>query len=108
MQCAEGHTGRALSGHSTAEPEEKELQLLCVKMAIGTVSSRQRTRGRAVSKTKLKAKRQKEGLTQVEVAEKAHIAKKNYQRYESGERIPRVDTAILIAKALNSTVEELF
>lgn len=61
-----------------------------------------------MSKTKLRAKRQKEGLTQVEVAEKANINPLSYQRYESGERIPRVDTAKLIAKALNSTVEELF
>ena len=61
-----------------------------------------------MSKTKLKAKRQKEGLTQVEVAEKANINPLIYQRYESGERIPRVDTAKMIAKALNSTVDELF
>lgn len=32
----------------------------------------------------------------------------SYFRYESGERIPNVKTAICIAKALNSTVEELF
>ena len=67
-----------------------------------------RKRGRAVSKTKLRAKRQKEGLTQVEVAQQAKITVNCYQRYESGERIPRVDTAKMIAKALNSTVDELF
>lgn len=67
-----------------------------------------RRRGRAVSKTKLRAKRQKEGLTQVEVAKKANITTNCYQRYENGERIPRADTAKLIAKTLNSTVEELF
>lgn len=61
-----------------------------------------------MSKTKLKAKRQKEGLTQVEVAEKANTSIRSYKSYESGERIPRADTAKLIAKALNSTVEELF
>lgn len=68
----------------------------------------ERKRGRAVSKTKLKAKRQKEGLTQVEVAEKANTSIRAYKQYESGERIPRVDTAKLIAKALNSTVDDLF
>lgn len=57
---------------------------------------------------KLKITRQKQGLTQVEVAKKANITVTSYQRYESGERIPRADTAKLIAKALNSTVEELF
>lgn len=61
-----------------------------------------------MSKTKLKAKRQKEGLTQVEVAEKANTSIRSYKSYESGERAPRVDTAKLIAKALNSTVDELF
>lgn len=61
-----------------------------------------------MSKTKLKAERQKTGLTQVQVAGKANVTTRNYQRYESGERIPRADTAKLIAKALNSTVEELF
>ena len=61
-----------------------------------------------MSKTKLKAKRQKEGLTQVEVAEKANTSIRSYKYYESGEIIPRVDTAKLIAKALNSTVDELF
>lgn len=58
--------------------------------------------------TRLKTTRQQKGLTQVEVAKKANITVTSYQRYENGERIPRADTAKLIAKALNSTVEELF
>lgn len=58
--------------------------------------------------TKLKQQRQKEGLTQVEVAKAANITAISYQRYESGKRIPRADTLKLIAKALNSTVEDLF
>ncbi len=58
--------------------------------------------------TRLKTTRQQKGLTQVEVAKKANITVTSYQRYETGERIPRADTAKLIAKALNSTVEELF
>lgn len=57
---------------------------------------------------KLQSKRKKMGLTQVEVAEKARVSGRAYQQYESGERVPRADTAKLIAKALNSTVEELF
>lgn len=62
----------------------------------------------STQKTKLKIKRKKTGLTQVEVAGKARITVNCYQRYESGERMPRADIAKLIAKALNSTVEELF
>ena len=58
--------------------------------------------------TKLKTTRKKQGLTQIQVAEKANIATRQYQRYENGERMPKAKTAILIAKALNSTVEELF
>lgn len=58
--------------------------------------------------TKLKTTRQKQGLTQVQVAEKANITERQYQRYENGERMPKANTAILIAKTLNSTVEELF
>ena len=57
---------------------------------------------------KLKTTRQKQGLTQVQVAEKANITERQYQRYENGERMPKANTAILIAKTLNSTVEELF
>lgn len=59
--------------------------------------------------TKLKEAREKiPGLTQVEVARKAGISDRAYQNYEAGERIPRADVAKRIAKALNSTVEELF
>ncbi len=59
-------------------------------------------------KTKLKERREKTGLTQEQVAKKADISLRAYKMYESGERIPRVDTAKLIAKALKSTVERLF
>lgn len=61
-----------------------------------------------MSETKLKITRKKQGLTQEYIAEKAKITTANYQRIEYGKQIPKVDTAKLIAKALNSTVEELF
>ena len=48
------------------------------------------------------------GFTQVQVANKAGIAERMYQEYEYGKRKPGVETAIRIAKILNSTVEELF
>lgn len=44
--------------------------------------------------------RNKAGLTQVEVAAKAGIQERAYQRYESGGRIPKADVAIRIADAL--------
>jgi len=56
----------------------------------------------------LKEKREKLGLTQVEVAKKAGVSARAYKMYESGERKPRVDVAFLIADIVNSTVEELF
>ena len=57
---------------------------------------------------KLKNRREESGLTQVQVAEKACITGRNYQRIEKGTQTPKSTTAQLIAKALNSTVEELF
>lgn len=58
--------------------------------------------------TKLKKRREERGLTQVEIAKKAGISWRAYQTHEAGDRIPKADTAKLIAKALDSTVEELF
>ena len=58
--------------------------------------------------TKLKKRREERGLTQVEISKKAGISWRAYQTYEAGDRIPKADTAKLIAKALDSTVEELF
>lgn len=58
--------------------------------------------------TKLKKMRKKAGLTQAEVARTAKVNVRVYQKYEAGECLPNVLTAILIAKTLNSTVEECF
>lgn len=58
--------------------------------------------------SKLKRAREKRGLMQEEVAQKAGISWRAYQNYEAGVRIPRIDVAFLIADAVNSTVEELF
>jgi len=58
--------------------------------------------------TKLKKAREKCNLTQEQVATKIGTTARAYQYYEAGERIPRADVAKRIAKALNSTVEELF
>lgn len=57
---------------------------------------------------KLKEKREEQGLTQIQIAIKAMITVRAYQYIEKDGRAPNVYTAQLIAKALNSTVEELF
>ncbi|MBO1680388.1 helix-turn-helix transcriptional regulator [Bittarella massiliensis] len=48
----------------------------------------------------IKAKRAERGLTQAQVARKAGVTPIGYQRYEAGERVPNVHTAILIAETL--------
>lgn len=58
--------------------------------------------------TRIKIAREKQRLTQKAVAEKAGITERGYQNYELGLRTPKVDIALRIAKALNSTVEDLF
>lgn len=51
--------------------------------------------------TVLKDTREKRGLTQVQIADKAAISEVSYQRIERGAQEPGVQTAILIADALN-------
>ena len=58
--------------------------------------------------TYLKNTRKKQGLTQVQVAEKSNVSEVAYQRYESGERTPNVYVGQRIAKALNTKVEKIF
>lgn len=58
--------------------------------------------------TKLKEAREKTSLTQEQVVKEARISIRAYKMYESGERIPRADVAVRIAKIVRSTVEELF
>ena len=56
----------------------------------------------------LREARENAGLTQWQVADKSGVSEVSYQRYEYNMRIPNVRTAIRIATALNSTVEDLF
>ncbi|MBQ8497809.1 MAG: helix-turn-helix transcriptional regulator [Clostridia bacterium] len=60
-------------------------------------------------KNKISEIRKQNNLTQPQLAEKAKLS--NYtalQRYERGVVIPGVDVALRLARALNTTVEELF
>lgn len=56
----------------------------------------------------LRQERIRQGKTQQQVADLVGISLKSYQRIEKGVQDPAVSIAILIAKALKSTVEKLF
>ena len=56
----------------------------------------------------LKSVRKASGKTQNQVAEESDVNVQQYQNYEYGKREPGVRTAIRIAKALGTTVEDLF
>ena len=57
---------------------------------------------------KLKAAREKSGKTQTQVAAEAGITERGYRKLEAKDEYKAARTAIRIAKALDSTVEELF
>lgn len=56
----------------------------------------------------LKQARANAGLTQVQVATSAGISTRHYQSLEAGESAPTVAIALKIAKALETTVEQIF
>jgi DNA-binding XRE family transcriptional regulator len=56
----------------------------------------------------LRAAREQSGKTQAQVAKEAKVSEVAYQLYEYDKREPGVRTAIRIARALDSTVEDLF
>ena len=47
-------------------------------------------------------------MTQPELAELLSVPYTQIQHWEKGRRIPAADTAVKLARALNTTVEELF
>lgn len=57
---------------------------------------------------KLIEQREKNGLTQSEVAHRARVSDRAYQNYESGERVPKADVAIRIANVLGVKSFKLF
>lgn len=57
---------------------------------------------------KLKLYRQKEGLSQAKVSKMVGISETHYQNIEYGLTKPNVETAILLAQVLHTTVEDLF
>lgn len=56
---------------------------------------------------KIKNSRLKRGLTQKQLSEMAHITQQSISQYESGARLPKIDSLERIASALNVPVEFL-
>ena len=61
-----------------------------------------------MKKTRLAIQRERSGKTQIQIADEAKISVRLYQRYEYGTSVPNVRTALRIADALGTTVEEIF
>lgn len=59
-------------------------------------------------RTALRAARLRAGLSQSELARRASLTRASYTNIEKGHKNPSLFTALLIAKALNSSVDELF
>nr|DAH29568.1 MAG TPA: putative transcriptional regulator [Caudoviricetes sp.] len=58
--------------------------------------------------TKLIAARKASGKTQAQVAKESNVSERSYIYYENEVKEPRVQTAIRIARVLDTTVEEIF
>ena len=59
------------------------------------------------SSEKIKNSRLQAGLTQKELAKRLGTSQQNIAQYESGKRIPKIETLQKIANALNVSVNEL-
>ena len=58
--------------------------------------------------SRLKARRNELGLTQLQVAVKADVSYRGYQNIEAGNRVPNVLSAQRIASVLGTTVDKIF
>lgn len=59
-------------------------------------------------KSRLKSRRKALGLTQREVSERIGMSASAYQAYEADKRTPNARLAIRFARALETSVEELW
>lgn len=59
-------------------------------------------------KNNLSSRRKELKLTQAQIANAIGVSESYYQSYEYGAHIPSVYVALRIARALDTTVEELF
>lgn len=58
--------------------------------------------------TKLQELRDRRGLTQVQLAEKAGMSVRSYQHYEAGKRKPSYKNLKALAKVLRVPMDQLF
>lgn len=56
----------------------------------------------------IKAKREEKGLSQTELAEKIYVCRDTISKLEMGNRILGTEKMLMLAKALDTTVEELW
>ena len=59
-------------------------------------------------KNQIQYYRKKQGLTQLQLAERAYCSVTSISGWENERRIPGVDAALCLAHALNVQVEDLF
>ena len=57
--------------------------------------------------TMLKAMREKAGLSQAALAERAGLSVRNIQNWEQGHRVPRAQVLLRLARAVGVPVEQL-
>lgn len=55
----------------------------------------------------IRARRGELGITQSELAKKAGVTRAAMCRYESGERVPTLDTAVRLSRALGINLDQL-
>lgn len=56
---------------------------------------------------KMKRLREMKGITTAEMGEIARVSQQTISKFESGQKVPNVIAAVLIAKRLGTTVEAL-
>ena len=56
---------------------------------------------------RLKELRKEKGLTQQKVADSLNISQPNYRRWESGERLPSVETLVMLADYFEVSIDYL-
>lgn len=61
-----------------------------------------------LTKNKLKEMREKKGITQEKLAEKAEVSRQTIISIESGKYVPSLELALKFAKIFNCKVEDLF
>lgn len=72
-----------------------ELQTKAIRLGAGMLGDR------------IKDARERRGLTQEELAEKAHVVRQTVSKWEKSQSVPDADTLMALAEALNVTTSDL-